>query len=155
MNLKSILNSKYFYYLAIFFLVVNMLGYVSMGAIECVLVFGVVAYAANHFTKNKAIDIFAGLFASNILFGCGRIKEGFEPVDEKLQKCANELTKKACDKNDQCNWDDDKGQCIRKLKEAAKKANEASAITQKAEADLANISEESKQVEEALKLKMI
>lgn len=94
MNLKSLLNNKYFYYATVFLMAVNILGYISLGSIECVLVFGIAAYAANHFTKNRVLDIFIGLFASNILFGCGRIREGMESTSDKLQKCANELTKK-------------------------------------------------------------
>lgn len=139
MNLKSLLNNKYFYYATVFLMAVNILGYISLGSIECVLVFGIAAYAANHFTKNRVLDIFIGLFASNILFGCGRIREGMESTSDKLQKCANELTKKACDENDKCNWDSDKNTCVEKLKKAAEKTQEASTATKKAENDLEQV----------------
>ena len=89
MNFNNVLKSKYLYYAAVALMVINVLGYVSLGSIECVLVLGGAAYLANQFTKNRTVDIFIGLFVSNILFGCGRLKEGFEGVD------AGTLTDKA------------------------------------------------------------
>lgn len=100
MKMKTLLNHKYFYYFAVFLMIVNVLGYVSIGSIECVLVFGGAAYAANHFTKNRALDIFIGLFASNVLFGCGRVKEGFDNGTEKVRKGAVEMMKVALDNGD-------------------------------------------------------
>ena len=76
MNFNNVLKSKYLYYAAVALMVINVLGYVSLGSIECVLALGGAAYLANHFTKNRTVDIFIGLFVSNILFGCGRLKEG-------------------------------------------------------------------------------
>ena len=38
------------------------------------------------FTKNRSLDILCGLFVANVVFGCGRVKEGFEGVDEKSKK---------------------------------------------------------------------
>ena len=79
MKFEKIIKNKYLYYAACVLAAINLLGYVSQGSMECIIVFGIATYAAHHFTKNRAVDIFAGLFASNVLFGCGRIKEGFEP----------------------------------------------------------------------------
>ncbi len=81
MNFNNILKNKYLYYAAVALMVINVIGYVSLGSIECVLVLGGAAYLANHFTKNRTADIFIGLFVSNILFGCGRLKEGFAGDD--------------------------------------------------------------------------
>jgi len=85
MNFNNVLKSKYVYYAAVALMAINVLGYVSLGSIECVLVLGGAAYLANHFTKNRTADIFIGLFVSNILFGCGRLKEGMKSVDEKAE----------------------------------------------------------------------
>ena len=94
MNFNNVLKNKYLYYAAVALMVINVLGYVSLGSIECVLVLGGAAYLANHFTKNRTVDIFIGLFVSNILFGCGRLREGFEGVDGTLhKKAADEMTK--------------------------------------------------------------
>lgn len=89
MKFEKILKSKYFYYLAVFLMVTNVMGYVSTQSLECVLVFGAAAYAGTQYTKNNAVGIFIGLFVSNILFGCGRVREGL------ADKSSTELAKKA------------------------------------------------------------
>ena len=95
MNFNNVLKNKYLYYFAVALMVINVLGYVSLGSIECVLVLGGAAYLANQFTKNRTVDIFIGLFASNVLFGCGRIKEGMtEGSADHLTKIANDKHKK-------------------------------------------------------------
>ena len=102
MNFNNVLKNKYLYYVAVALMVINVLGYVSLGSIECVLVLGGAAYLANQFTKNRTVDIFIGLFVSNILFGCGRIKEGIDDTLEdggdKIQKAANKAKKSAAEK---------------------------------------------------------
>ena len=85
MNFNNVLKNKYLYYVAVALMVINVLGYVSLGSIECVLVLGGAAYLANQFTKNRTVDIFIGLFVSNILFGCGRLREGFEGLEKKAE----------------------------------------------------------------------
>ena len=84
MKFDKIVKSKYLYYAACALAAINLLGYVSMGSMECILLFGASAYAANHFTNNRALDIFAGLFVANVLFGCGRIKDN---VKEGMTSC--------------------------------------------------------------------
>uniref|UniRef100_A0A6C0C5S0 Uncharacterized protein n=1 Tax=viral metagenome TaxID=1070528 RepID=A0A6C0C5S0_9ZZZZ len=95
MNFNNILKNKYLYYLAVALMMLNVLGYVSLGSIECVLVLGGAAYIANHFTKNRTADIFIGLFVSNILFGCGRLKEGFDTGAKLAEKTFNKITDEA------------------------------------------------------------
>jgi hypothetical protein len=68
MKLDKILKSKVLYYVALVLMVIN------------------VFYIANMFTKNRSLDILCGLFVANVVFGCGRVKEGFEGVDEKSKK---------------------------------------------------------------------
>jgi len=88
MKFDKLLKNKYLYYAAVALMVINVLGYVAMGSIECILVLGGAAYLAQHYTQNRTADIFIGLFVANILFGCGRLREGFEGVDETLKKTA-------------------------------------------------------------------
>ena len=95
MNFNNVLKNKYLYYVAVALMVINVLGYVALGSIECVLVLGGAAYLANQFTQNRTVDIFIGLFVSNILFGCGRLREGFEGLETKLDKAAAESATKA------------------------------------------------------------
>jgi hypothetical protein len=77
MNIHKLLTSKPLYWIAMILMVINILGYISIGSFECVIVFAIGYYVSNHFTKKyQALDILAGIFASNVIFGCGRIKEG-------------------------------------------------------------------------------
>ena len=78
MKFDKLLKNKYLHYAAVALMVINVLGYVAMGSIECILVLGGAAYLAHHFTKNRTADIFIGLFVANILFGCGRLREGMD-----------------------------------------------------------------------------
>ena len=93
MNFNNVLKNKYLYYVAVALMAINVLGYVSLGSIECVLVLGGAAYLANQFTKNRTVDIFIGLFVSNILFGCGRLREGLTEANTKAMAAgADQLT---------------------------------------------------------------
>ena len=129
MKLNTLLNHKYFYYFSLFLMVVNVLGYVSVGSIECVLAFGLAAYAANHFTKNRALDIFVGLFVSNVLFGCGRVREGMKPGTEKVRVGAAQMMDEAVKEDDKDKADssaaihNEADECDEECK--AKKAKEA------------------------------
>jgi len=93
MKFDKLLKNKYLYYAAVALMVINVLGYVAMGSIECILALGGAAYLAQHFTKNRTLDILVGLFVSNILFGCGRLKEGLEAGAETAAETAQ---KAAC-----------------------------------------------------------
>lgn len=84
MKFDKLLKNKYLHYAAVALMVINVLGYVAMGSIECILVLGGAAYLAHHFTKNRTADIFIGLFVANILFGCGRLREGMKGVADKV-----------------------------------------------------------------------
>lgn len=111
MKFDKIVKSKYLYYAACVLATINLLGYVSMGSMECILLFGASAYAANHFTNNRALDIFIGLFVANVLFGCGRIKdnvkEGFDvptTAQEVVSKFSEQCkTLKKTDELQECN----------------------------------------------------
>ena len=77
MKLQNVLKHKYFLYAAYALMVVNLLGYVSVSSMECIVVFALATYLCKYcLSKNQGLCIFAGLFASNVLFGCGRVKEG-------------------------------------------------------------------------------
>ena len=91
MKFDKLLKNKYLYYAAVALMVINVLGYVAMGSIECILVLGGAAYLAQHFTQNRTADIFIGLFVANILFGCGRLREGMEGATGKMEKVSADL----------------------------------------------------------------
>tara|TARA_B100001057_G_C22847073_1_gene949479 strand:- start:2114 stop:2497 length:384 start_codon:yes stop_codon:yes gene_type:complete len=77
MKLQNVLKHKYFLYAAYALMVVNLLGYVSVSSMECIVVFALATYLCKYcMSKNQGLCIFVGLFAANVLFGCGRVKEG-------------------------------------------------------------------------------
>jgi len=128
MKFDKLLKNKYLHYAAVALMVINVLGYVAMGSIECILVLGGAAYLAHHFTKNRTADIFIGLFVANILFGCGRLREGMDNHDaSKLAekaKVAADQHKKEKTADAACTPDmRKKGLCMKQ----AKAANAASA----------------------------
>lgn len=79
MSIEKLLNSKLLHWITIILMVMNISGYITAGSIECIIVFAIGYYVSNYFTKKyQSLDILAGLFAANMVFGCGRIKEGLE-----------------------------------------------------------------------------
>ena len=101
MKFDKLLKNKYLYYAAVALMVINVLGYVAMGSIECILVLGGAAYLAQHYTQNRTADIFIGLFVANILFGCGRLREGMEGGTATIKKGASELVATGKSEGDQ------------------------------------------------------
>ncbi len=94
MKLEKALKSKALYYVALVLMVVNVLGYVSVGSVECIIVFAITYYLSNSYTKNQSLDILVGLFVANVIFGCGRVREGFEEgAASKADKLAGEASK--------------------------------------------------------------
>ena len=77
MKVPSIFKNELVHYGLIFLAVLNIVGYVSARAYECLLLFGVGYYAANTYFKNVGLSILAALFFSNFIFGCGRVREAF------------------------------------------------------------------------------
>tara|TARA_B100000674_G_C37691820_1_gene846368 strand:- start:162 stop:713 length:552 start_codon:yes stop_codon:yes gene_type:complete len=92
--LNKLLKNKIIYYVVLAFAALNVLGYFSMRSWECIVLFSAVAYSANCYGKNMTVALLAGLFVSNFVFGCNRVKEGFEEAHAPAKK-ANKLLKKA------------------------------------------------------------
>ena len=87
MNVNKILKNKMLCYVAYVLALINIVGYINLGSFECLAVFGVAFYVLRHFTKNVTLQIFGGLLVSNVVFGCGRVREGMKeggPVDKVL-----------------------------------------------------------------------
>ena len=142
MKLEKALKSKALYYVALVLMVVNVLGYVSVGSVECIIVFAITYYLSNSYTKNQSLDILIGLFVANVIFGCGRVKEGFEEGAETLKKGAakehEKAKKKAVDAHN-CpagqHYDAKKKECVAAAKAhaaAAQKATHAAALAEAA-----------------------
>ena len=96
-KVPKIFNNEIVYYAFIFLAVLNVVGYVSSKAYECLVLFGVGYYAANTYVNNVPLSIIAGLFLSNFVFGCGRVSnsvnEGMKGVREHLSDAMKSLGK--------------------------------------------------------------
>ena len=92
--LNKLLKNKIVYYVVLALTALNVLGYFSMRSWECIVLFSAVAYSANCYCKNMTVALLAGLFVSNFVFGCNRVKEGFKEARAPVKK-ANKLLKKA------------------------------------------------------------
>ena len=92
--LDQLINNKIVYYIVLALAAINVLGYFSMRSWECVVLFSAVAYSANCYGKNMTVALLAGLFVSNFVFGCNRVKEGFREAHAPAKK-ADKLLRKA------------------------------------------------------------
>lgn len=116
---KSIMNlakNKYVFYAAVIFAVLNVLGYVSMRSWECVVMFAAVAYATRCYANNDTIAILAGIFVANFIFGCNRVKEGFEEAFEGAEGLVDKAMKKLDEEKKECEekgktWNDKDNKC--------------------------------------------
>ena len=78
MKIPALLNNKYVCYAVYALAALNVLGYVSTKSWECLALFAATAYSVKCYAKNVVLAVLGGLFVSNFVFGCGRVKENFE-----------------------------------------------------------------------------
>ena len=77
LTLQGVLKNKYLLYAVSALAVINVLGYLSIGSMECLGVFALTALVCQQYQKNMTICLLAAIFPANVVFGCGRIKENF------------------------------------------------------------------------------
>ena len=113
MKVPAILKNKYVCYALMALASLNVIGYLTVKAWECLALFTLTAYGAHCYCKNVSCAILAALFVANFVFGCGRVKEGFEdalkgPVEKMteasglLREAANECKVKEGGTNSNC-----------------------------------------------------
>ena len=98
MKVPAVLKNKYLFYALAVLAALNVIGYASVKAYECLALFLLAGYGMHCYCKNKSLAILAALFVANFVFGCGRVKEGFEEAmkaPEDLLKDAAEAAEKA------------------------------------------------------------
>ena len=78
MKVPGILKNKYVCYALMALAALNVVGYLTVKAWECLALFVLAGYSAHCYCKDKSVAILAALFVANFVFGCGRVKEGFE-----------------------------------------------------------------------------
>lgn len=128
----SIMKNKYVYYAVSILAILNVVGYFSLRAWPCIVMFAAVAYSANCYSGNPTIALLSGLFVANFVFGCNQVKESFnearEPFTSIIEKLKN-LTEGMENEAKQCAEDEMKNpkydgtdeaikQCIPKLDQA-------------------------------------
>jgi hypothetical protein len=77
MKVPGILKNKYVCYALMALAALNVIGYLTVKAWECLALFVLAGYSAHCYCKDKSCAILAALFVANFVFGCGRVKEGF------------------------------------------------------------------------------
>ena len=78
MKVPAVLKNKYLFYALAVLAALNVIGYASVKAYECLALFLLAGYGMYCYCSNKSLSILAALFVANFVFGCGRVKEGFE-----------------------------------------------------------------------------
>lgn len=95
MKVPGIFNNKILCYAMLFLATMNIIGYLTTGAYECLLVFSVAYAGVNHLCKNQTCAILGGLFAANFLWGCGRVKETFVEAMKGSEEHASDASASA------------------------------------------------------------
>jgi len=90
MKVPALLKNKYVCYALLALATLNIIGYVSVKAWECLALFVLAGYSCYCYCKNVGCSVLAAIFVANFVFGCGRVKEGFEdalkgPVENLLE----------------------------------------------------------------------
>ena len=93
MKVPAVLKNKYLFYALAVLAALNVIGYASVKAYECLALFLLAGYGMHCYCNNKSLSILAALFVANFVFGCGRVKEGFE----EAMKAPEDLLKDAAD----------------------------------------------------------
>lgn len=70
--------------------------YVTVKAWECLAIFLASVYSIHCYKPNVVLAVLGGLFVSNYVFGCGRVKENFElsSVEGAAQNLQNAINDK-------------------------------------------------------------
>ena len=95
MNVNKILKNNIVLTVIWVICTINVIGYVSIAAYECILVFVLAGYALKNFVPYTSVQLLGGLLIANILFGCGRARNSgvWEGLEDKKDE-ANELIAK-------------------------------------------------------------
>lgn len=125
MKVPAVLKNKYLFYALAVLAALNVIGYASVKAYECLALFLLAGYGMHCYCSNKSLAILAALFVANFVFGCGRVKEGFE---EALKSPEDLLKEAATSAETAANKLEDQGNpqaaAVRKVAEAAFVASE-------------------------------
>ena len=97
MKVPAVLKNKYLFYALAVLAALNVIGYASVKAYECLALFLLAGYGMHCYCNNKSLSILAALFVANFVFGCGRVKEGFEEAMKDPKALLQEAATAAAD----------------------------------------------------------
>lgn len=106
-SVMKLAKNKYVFYIFVALALINVLGYFGTRSWECIVMFAAVAYSTRCYVKNDTLAILAGLFVSNFVFSCNKMKEGFEESMKEGNK--NKKNKKSDEGDDSDSDSDDEG----------------------------------------------
>ena len=92
MKVPAVLKNKYLFYALAVLAALNVIGYASVKAMNVLLYSSLLDTECTATVRTK-LAILAALFVANFVFGCGRVKEGFE----EAMKAPEDLLKDAAD----------------------------------------------------------
>ena len=95
MKVPAVLKNKYLFYALAVLAALNVIGYASVKAYECLALFLLAGYGMHCYCNNKSLAILAALFVANFVFGCGRVKEGFEEAMKAPEDLLNDAAEAA------------------------------------------------------------
>ena len=95
MKVPAVLKNKYLFYALAVLAALNVVGYASVKAYECLALFLLAGYGMHCYCKNKSLAILAALFVANFVFGCGRVKEGFKDANKAPQELLDDAARAA------------------------------------------------------------
>ena len=77
-NFNKLLHNKYVLYIVLFLAITNILGYLTIGDWNSLILFIVLGVLSTHFSKNMIINLSIAMIGTNFIFAGNRIREGFE-----------------------------------------------------------------------------
>ena len=111
MKVPGFLKNKYVCYALMALAALNVIGYLTVKAWECLALFLLTAYSAHCYCKDKSCAILAALFVANFVFGCGRVKEGFAEAMKGPAEHMQEAMKEANTAAEKCEDAQDAAAC--------------------------------------------
>ena len=116
-------KNKYVFYIFVVLALINLLGYFGTRSWECIVMFAAVAYSTRCYVKNDTLAILAGLFVSNFVFSCNKMKESFVETMTEGGPGDKDTKKEGECEGDECPDEDKEGDQA----EAAKQAKDLAA----------------------------
>ena len=118
-SVMKLAKNKYVFYIFVVLALINLLGYFGTRSWECIVMFAAVAYSTRCYAKNDTLAILAGLFVSNFVFSCNKMKESFvETMTEGADQDEGDDEDKDDDGKEK---KDDKADAAKQAEELAKK----------------------------------